>query len=240
MISTLEAQSPEATKRLARLAGAVYVSLGIASALGFYHAPVIQSDPGAIARSLVESGHRFRIGVVLDILSIALAVPLALLLYQLFETVHKAQARLMAVLLLVAVPVSFVVALNYVAAHWLLSGAPFVSALGGAERQALGMLFVQLHVHGVLAVEVFWGLWLLPFGLLVRRSRFFPPVLGALLIIAGVAYVAHSLTTLLVGGQRFLLFERLTLLARAAGELPIMLWLLVKGADARDATQKAP
>lgn len=63
------------------------------------------------------------------------------------------------------------------------------------------------------------------------RSRFLPRVLGILLIIAGVAYVAHSLTTLLLGGHRVALYEQVTMLARAAGEFPIMFWLLIKGAE---------
>jgi hypothetical protein len=84
-----------------------------------------------------------------------------------------------------------------------------------------------------IAVEIFWGLWLVPFGLLVRKSRFLPRVLGILLVIAGAAYVAHSAISLLLGGARFVLYERVTMLARAAGEFPIMLWLLIKGADPR-------
>jgi hypothetical protein len=233
MAAMLEERSPEETKQVARLAGAVYVSLGLATAFGFYHAPLVQGDLSAIAHDLTKSDLRFRIGVVTDVLSTALSVPLALLLYQLLKAVDKTQAVLMAVLLLVAMPISFVVALNYVAAQWLLSGAPVVAALPSAQREALGMLFLRLHTHGVLAVEILWGLWLLPFGLLVMKSRFLPRVLGILLIIAGVAYVAHSLFSLLVDGPRIILYERLTMLARAAGEFPIMLWLLIKGADAR-------
>ena len=233
MAATLEERSPEETKRLARLAGAVYVSLGLATAFGFYHAPLVQGDLSAIAHELTKSDLRFRIGVVTDLLSTALSVPLALLLYQLLKPVHKTQALLMAVLLVVAMPISFVVALNYVAAQWLLSGAPVVAALASAQREALGMLFLRLHTHGVLAVEIFWGLWLVPFGLLVMKSRFLPRVLGILLVIAGVAYVAHSVISLLLDGSRIILYERVTMLARAAGEFPIMLWLLVKGADVR-------
>ena len=235
-----EERSPEETKRLARLAGVVYLFLGVASALGFYHAPLVETDLGAVAHALTRSDLRFRIGVVSDVLSSALSVPLALLLYQLLMPVHKMQAALMAVLLLIAMPISFVVALNYVAAQWLLSGAPDVATVVSGEPMALGMLFVRLHTHGVLAVEIFWGLWLLPFGLLTMRSRFLPSVLGVLLIVAGGAYVAHSLTTLLLGGQRFVLFERVTMLARAAGELPIMLWLLIRGADAHATKSGAP
>lgn len=232
-------RTPEATQRLARLAGAVYVSLGVATLFGFYHAPLVHADLNALAHIVTPSDLRFRIGVVADVLAAALGVPLALLLYQLLKPVHKTQAALMALLLLVAVPVSFVVALNYIAAQMLLSSAPVASALTSAQQDALGMLFLRLHVHGVLAEEIFWGLWLLPFGLLVMRSRFLPRVLGILLIIAGLAYVAHSITSLLLGGQRIVLYERITMLARAAGEFPIMLWLLIKGADTRRANSRA-
>lgn len=228
-----EERFPEATRRLARLAGLVYVSLSVAAAVGFYHAPVVQGDLNAIAHALTRSALRFRVGVVADVVSTTLAVPLAFLLYQLLKPVQKMQAAFMAVLLVVAVPISYVVALHYVAAQWLLGGAAVVAPLGSAEREVLGMLFVRLHTHGVLAVEVFWGLWLLPFGMLVLRSRLLPRVLGGLLIIAGVAYVAHSITSLLFDGQRFIVFERVTLLARAAGEVPTMLWLMVMGAGQR-------
>jgi Domain of unknown function (DUF4386) len=134
------------------------------------------------------------------------------------------------------VPISFVVALNYVAAQMLLSGTLDMLAFTSAQRDALAMLFLRLHTHGVLAEEIFWGLWLLPFGLLVMRSRFLPRVLGILLIIAGVAYVAHSVTSLLLAGHRIVLYERVTMLARAAGEFPIMLWLLIRGATVRPAS----
>ena len=70
----------------------------------------------------------------------------------------------------------------------------------------------------------------MPFGLLVMKSRFLPRLLGILLIIAGMAYVAHSVISLLRDGSRIILFERVTMVARAAGEFPIMLWLLIKGA----------
>ncbi len=239
MTDTAPERTPQATRRLARLAGAVYVSLGVAAAIGYYHAPLVQSDLSAIGREITGNDLRFRIAVVSDVLSAVLAVPLALLLYQLLKPVNRTQAALMAVLLLLAIPVSFVVALNYVAAQMLLTGAPEVIALSGPQRDALGMLFLRLHTDGVLAVEIFWGLWLLPFGLLVMRSHFLPRVLGILLIIAGVAYVAHSLTTLLLAGHRVMLYERVTMVARAAGEFPVMFWLLIKGAEVPRARPRA-
>jgi hypothetical protein len=105
-----------------------------------------------------------------------------------------------------------------------------------AERQALANAALQSHAHGVIAVEVFWGLWLLPFGVLVRRSGYLPRLLGLLLLVAGLAYVQHSVVSLVWPNWRLPLYERATMLARAAGELPVILWLAVKGATVRPPT----
>jgi hypothetical protein len=232
-------RSPAATKRLARVAGVIYLALALATAFGFYHAPIVQGDLNVIGRMLIKSDLRFHIAVLADVLAAVLSVPLALLLYELFRPIERVQAALMALLLLVAMPISFVVALNYVAAQWLLSGATLVAAIPDAQRHAFGMLFLGLHTYGVLAVEIFWGLWLLPFGLLVIRSRYLPRAIGFLLIIGGVAYIAHSMTSLLLGGHRIALYERVTMLARAAAEFPAILWLVIRGANAHRATEKA-
>jgi hypothetical protein len=178
--------------------------------------------------------------IVADLLSMVLSVPLALLLYELFKPVNRMQSALLATLLLVAMPISFVVSLNDVAAQWLLSGATVVATIPDVQREALGMLFLSLHAYGVLMVEIFWGLWLLPFGLLVLRSRYLPGVLGVLLLVGGVAYVAHSITELLLGGHRILVYERVTMLARAAAEFPTMLWLVFKGAKCTRPTTPTP
>ena len=239
MTDTFQERSPTATKRLARVAGVVYLALALATAFGFYHAPLVQGDLTVIGRMLIKSDVRFHLAVVADVLAAALSVPLALLLYELFRPVCRVQSALLALLLLVAMPVSFVVALNYVAAQWLLSGAPLVAAIPDPQRQAFGMLFLGLHTHGVLAVEIFYGLWLLPFGLLVIRSGYLPRVLGVLLIMGGLAYVAHSITSLLLAGQRVAVYERITMLARAAAEFPAILWLLIKGADAPEQAEGA-
>ena len=76
--------------------------------------------------------------------------------------------------------------------------------------------------------EIFWGLWLLPFGLLVMRSGFLPRILGVLLIVNGFAYVVISLTWLLLPAYGSVLFR--ASLPALLGELWIMLWLLIKGA----------
>ena len=72
-----------------------------------------------------------------------------------------------------------------------------------------------------------------------EHTKGFLHELPILIVIAGVAYVAHSIISLLLDGPRIILYERATMLARAAGEFPIMLWLLIRGADARRAGSTA-
>src|SRR5207253_10926512 len=60
------------------------------------------------------------------------------------------------------------------------------------------LLFLNLHHHGFVVAEIFWGLWLFPLALLVYRSRFLPRFLGVWLAIAGFAWVILSLTGLLL------------------------------------------
>src|SRR6266550_2489437 len=64
MTATPHQRTPEETKRRARLAGAVYVLLGVAAAFGYYHAPLVKGDIADIAREITGSDLRFRIGVV--------------------------------------------------------------------------------------------------------------------------------------------------------------------------------
>ncbi len=98
------------------------------------------------------------------------------------------------------------------------------------------MLFLNLHFHGHVVAEIFWGLWLFPLGLLVYRSRFLPRFLGVWLALAGFAWVIVSLTGLLLPQYYAKVFN----FTQPAffGEVALMLWLVIKGATppALDAT----
>jgi hypothetical protein len=56
------------------------------------------------------------------------------------------------------------------------------------------MLFLNLHFHGLVVDEIFFGLWLVPLALLVYRARFLPRFLGVWLAIDGFAWVILSLS----------------------------------------------
>jgi hypothetical protein len=81
----------------------------------------------------------------------------------------------------------------------------------------------------IVAAEILWGLWLFPLAILVYRSGFLPRFLGAWLIINGFAYLTMSFTGLLLPQYE----DMVSNIAFPAllGEMAIMLWLLIKGAN---------
>jgi uncharacterized membrane protein len=76
--------------------------------------------------------------------------------------------------------------------------------------------------------ELFWGLWLFPFGLLVFRSGFLPRFIGVWLMINCFGYVALCVIALFIPSYYDAAFRWAQPVL--VGELAIMLWLLIRGA----------
>jgi hypothetical protein len=240
MPESLEERAMESNRRTARLAGLTYLLLGISSVLGLLDAPLLQGNATPVLKIIAASELRFRVGIVSDLISQVSGIFLVLLLYQLLKPVNKRHATLMVILMLVSIPISLVIALDDVAAKILLSGAESLSAFTKPQLDVLAMVFLRLHVTGVFVVEVFWGLWLFPFGLLVFRSRFLPRILGVFLIVGSLANVAHCFVSLLLPGPLPGAYQLATMIGRAIGELPIMFWLLIKGSGSNDLLHEPP
>lgn len=221
------------TKKAARRAGLLYVLMSIPAPFTLIYIPSVfmaSGDAVATANKIRASEFLFRVGIVGRLIGWTLFIFLGLALYDLFKGVNKKHALVMLVLVLVlvSVPICFLNELNQIAALILLSGANFLSAFDPSHLNALVMLFLKLYGNGILIVETFWGLWLFPFGVLVYRSGFLPRILGVFLIPAGCAYLAVTFTRLLFPRCGDIVSEVATVLQ--FGELPIILWLSIKGA----------
>jgi len=229
------------TKKTARVAGLLYALNGILAVFSLqyvHHTLMIHGSAAATANNILASEVLFRMGIVSELISATIFIFLGLVLYQLFKGVSKQNALLMLTLILVSVPISCLNELNRIAALELLKGANFVPVFDQHHRDALVMVFLNLHMAGLNLVQIFWGLWLFPFGVLVFRSGFLPRILGVLLIIAGFAYVASSLTTLLLPAYENIVFMFAVLLG-GVGEGATMLWLLIKGVKDRPLAEPA-
>ena len=132
----------------------------------------------------------------------------------------------------VAVAFEFVNCLNLIAPLILLSGADFLSVFTKPQLDALALVFLKLRNSALGVVSLIWGLWLLPFGVLVIKSGFFPKVLGVLLIVACFAYVTDSLTSIMLPVP-IRAVSTVTLALGGIGELAIVVWMILKGAKAQ-------
>ena len=219
------------SKKDARVAGLAYI---LASVVGFVRlayipkALIVHGEAAATANNIVAHESLFRLGIVSDLLGGALWLFVPLALYRLLKGVDQGLAMLMVILgSLMQVPLFFINSVTDGAALLLARGADFLSAFDKPQRDALAMLFLNLHHQLDLANEIFWGLWLLPFGLLVYRSRFLPRFLGVWLVIACFAWLAFSFTGLLSPQYESTAFKLTQ--PFALGEMATMLWLAIIG-----------
>ena len=227
-------------KRQARIAGLLYL---LASVIGFFclaYVPgklIVSGDATATANRIRASETLLRLGIASELIAFTIFIFVVLALYRLFKTVSEKYAVAMATLLLISIPISLLNVLNEIAALVLVSGAGFLSAFEKGQLDALAYLFLRLHGQGFVVAEIFWGLWLFPFGVLVIRSGFIPRFLGVLLFIAGSGYLASSFTSLLLPSYRHLVDQFAMVLT--AGELPIIFWLLIWGAKDQPLDEQA-
>ena len=219
------------TRNPGRVAGFLYLLL-LAAPLRLVYIPsklIVTGNATATANNIAAHELLFRFGIVADLFTGVMAIFLTLALYRLLKGVDQGLAVLMVILgSLMVTPIYFLNTLNDAAALLLVRGADFLSVFEKPQRDALAMLFLRLQHHGVRVNEIFWGLWLIPFGILVFRSRFLPRILGVWLILNSLPYLATSVTGLLSPQYEATVWNigfPLTL-----GELAIMLWLLIKGA----------
>jgi hypothetical protein len=219
------------TKTTARVAGLLYLLLGITGFFSLMYVPsklIVRGNAAATASNILASESLFRLGAVSNLIAATIFIFVAQALYHLFKGVNRHHASLMVILVLVQVPLTFLNELNQIAALLLLRGADFLSVFDKPQRDALAMLFLNLHGQGIIVSQVFWGLWLFPFGVLVFRSGFLPRVLGLWLMLNCFAYLAMSFSAVLLPQYYDMVFRIAS--PFLLGEMAIMLWLLIMGA----------
>ena len=132
-------------------------------------------NAGETASNILASETLFRIGIMGELISAIVLIFAVRALYRLLSGVNKGYASLMVTFVLVSVPISFLNVLNEIAALELLSGASFLGVFQKSQLDALVMVFLNLHSDGLDVVNIFWGLWLFPFGVLVYIFGSFSP-----------------------------------------------------------------
>ena len=211
----------------ARTTGLLYLGLALTGVLGYMvvrNQLFVPGDAAATLANLTGNATLARLGIVTEMAIVITQALAALWFYRLFAGVDAFAAGAIAAFGMVNAAVILVSA-SMLATALDVSRTPGLTVSGGAPVTAQLLYVVSGHLW--IVGGVFFGLWLIPMGWLARRSGWMPGLLGWILMIGGVGYVANALLRYLVpeaGGA----LELLTLPA-TVGELWMVGWLCLCG-----------
>lgn len=216
----------------ARAAGFCYLIVVVTGIFSLAYVPsklIVNGDLAQTSRNISENQLLLRFGILSSVLCYLAFLILPLILYRLLSHANKTLGMLMVLFAVVSVPISLLNLQSRYAVLSLVNGADFTRILDQSQIYSqLGILLNQ-YSNGILIAQIFWGLWLLPFGILVYRSGFLPRIFGILLIAGCFGYLVNfTCRTLMMDFGTTALASYITLPA-ALGEIGICLWLQVRG-----------
>jgi len=214
-------------KRDARIAGILYILLGVIAPVRLIYIPnavLVSGNAQATAASIASHEAIFRVAILTDMLAGVLSLLVAMALFRLFRTVDRDLSLLM--FFLGGGLVTSIYFFNLVndAAALVVARAPtYLAAFDQPQRDGLVSLFLRMHRYGVIVNEMFWGLWLFPLGGLILKSRIMPRFVAYWLFLNGAAYVLLCVLGVLAPS----LEARVTdlMFPAQAAEIVVMLWL---------------
>jgi hypothetical protein len=186
-------------KRLARIAGVLYLLVAIFAAFPYsvFNGLYIAGDAATTAANVAAKAGVVRIAVVSDFVMVTAWVFLALTLYSLLKHVHQGAASAMVVLVAIGAGIVSLNAVFEFVGMRVATDSSYVAAMGAGGANALVLMLLDTQRYGGLVSSVFMGLWLVPLGYLAYKSGMFPKALGVALITVCACYHAKLLTAFL-------------------------------------------
>ncbi|MEJ5051918.1 DUF4386 domain-containing protein [Chryseobacterium culicis] len=227
-------------RKTARLAGFLYLIVVLTGFFSLMYVPsklIVWENPALTFQNISSSVQLFRLSIVSSMICYIAFTLLPLALYQLLKEVNGSYAKLMVILALISVPISFINLQSKFSVLTLIEGADYLKVLDIKQLQAQMMLLLSNYNKGLLIAQVFWGLWLFPFGYLVCKSGFLPKILGIFLMMGCFGYLLNVFgRTVFSHFSDYALSNYITLPA-TIGEIGTCLWLLLVGVQNKKVNQ---
>lgn len=218
-------------KKQSRIAALLYFINCLPAPFALLYVPsvlIVRGDAAATANNVRDSEALLRLGMAVELFSSTIVIFAMFAFYHLFKRVSQKHAMAMMIIMLISVPISYLNVLNDLAALTIARGPAFLSTVfDKAQLDALVLFFLRLHNHGIILAQIFWGLWLFPFGIAVMRSGFIPRFVGIAAMMAGSGYVISSSVSLFLPPSAHGIGQLAMILG--VGELAFF-WLLIWGA----------
>lgn len=212
--------------RTARLTGLAYLGLavfGMLGHLGVRQRLYVPDDATATAANLVDHQTLAHVGTVADLTVVVCQALAAIGFLALYRRTHAVAAAAVAAFGLVNAVLILVATVCTTAALHVALAEPGTYA----QPEQTVLLLHDLAERAWGLGGLFFGLWLVPMGLLVLRSGRQPRPLGWVLVAGGVGYVVSTYVTA-VAPDRTLVATALTALA-TVGEVWMVGYLVWRG-----------
>jgi hypothetical protein len=219
-------------KTTARIAGFIYLCVVVCGTLYLEYIPSTFKTGGdlpALVQHIEASETLFRIGILSELICGVFFLILPVVLYKLLRPVHETWAKLMVIFAVVTVPISYINLLNKFAVLSLISGFNHLKVAANDQLQAQVAFYLDLYNQGNLVNQIFWGLWLFPFGYLVFKSKFLPKILGILLMAGCFGYLIDFFGSFFSPHYNESAISSYITLPASLGEIGSCLWLLIAG-----------
>lgn len=220
----------------ARIAGAGYLAifvLAILANFGVREGLVVADDAQATVANIADNEALFRFGLVAFLVVFVLDVLIAWALHMVFRDRDPDLSRLAAWLRLTYTAFLGVGLVAFFVVLQLLGGADHLAAFGDAQIASQVMLALEAFDAAWLIGLVAFGLHLVVLGWMILRSGVASRVLGALLVVAGSAYMVDTTANALLPGYDELagVFLALVAIPSVVAEAWLGIWLLLGGTE---------
>lgn len=215
----------------ARVAGFLYLIVVVFStfALVTISGMSVRGDAAATAQKVLASEQMYRIALAANLIAAIAYVGVVAILYELMKPVNRALSAVAGFIGLAGCTISGMVMIEMLTTLHLLSGDASLAAFTAEQVQGLVRASQKSQAFGNTMSLVFFGFYCLSLGTLVLGAKFLPRVLGVLLLIAGLGWLAGNFASILA--LRIPFSSYLVPLSGLCETL-FCLWLLVMGVNA--------
>jgi hypothetical protein len=220
--------------KTARIAGLLYLIMIIGGKISIAYIPsqlIVRESASKTFENITNSEFLFRIGIVSGIITFLIHILLPIVLHKLLKGVNKLQADLMVIFSLISATIFFVNILNKFSVLTLINKTEYLERLGEIELQTQVMFLIDSYNNGIQISQIFWGLWLFPFGYLVYKSGFLPKILGIFLIAGCFGYLIIFFGGFLYSDFNKTIISQIVRYPATIGEFGICVWLLIMGTN---------
>ena len=223
----------DSNKKKARIAGLFYLGVVITGIFSLAYVPsklIDWNNPAITLQQIRSNEWLFRLSIVSGLMCYVFFLFLPLALFRLLKQVNRQSALLMVLLAVVSVPISMLNMWNKFAVLTLIDSSIGIQQVSADVLQTQVMFYLNQYENGNLIAQIFWGLWLFPFGYLVFKSGFLPKILGILLMMGCFSYLVNFFGSCLVPDYGKLGIGGYISIPASLGEIGTCLWLLIMGA----------